>query len=555
MKILGLYNWHDGGYCVLEDGIITDHIEIERYNRIKASGGDSLQYLIEKTKKNKEKIVLDQVVSVSPNTNLELGGGKKYNTHSRIPKEKIIFYSHHLCHASHSFYSSNFDASLIITIDDAGLDSDGKEISLGLYYGKNNKIVKILEQNKGITGFSLGTLWTKCTRFIFKLSAGYPRGHQAGSVMAMAAFGDPEKYYKDFYRMATDDRLQILIPPPGMIRGWVEPEDDVIHPYLNKYRLIAEKSEQEKMNLAASLQKVTEDMIWNFIKQGIAYIKKNPDNFDQNSIKNLCLSGGVSLNSVMTGKIKSVFSDTIENVFVPPVPYDGGLNIGACQYHYHHVLGKPRIKNLFVSPYLGETYTDNDVKTAIDNNNTKIKIQNNISIDRIVDYMLEEKIISIFQGKSESGRRALGNRSIVADPRSKNMKDLINKKVKHRQWFRPFAPSVLFKEGHNWFENYFESPYMGFVFKIKNEKLGLAPAIEHEDKTARIQTVRKEQNEKYYTLIKKFFEKTGVPMILNTSFNDREPIVETPEHAIDCFLRTNIDYLYFADQKILVERN
>ena len=550
MRVVGLYNWHDGGYCVLNEGKVEEHIEIERYTRLKEDAGDSLSYFESIYLKNKN-LKIDDIehwVSPCPDTNLSSGGGKNYDTHKKLPKSKINFYSHHVCHAAHAFYSSNFEKSLVLTIDSAGLNEKGESVSTCGYYGDNKLIRPIFEISNNV--FSLGNLWGRCTRFIFKLSSGYPRGHQAGSVMAMAAFGDPDKYFDDFMRMASTDYNYVRYTPPGYKRGvYVPPEEDVMHPYLNKYREIAEKDEQEKMNLAAALQKVTEVQLFNLISQMIEIAKKNNLSFE-----NLCLAGGVSLNSVFTGKIISRFKGTIKNVFVPPVPYDGGLSIGACQYHWHHVLGKERDLNKFVSPYLGELYTKQDILNAIDNSGDKV-IVDNCKIDRCVDLLVENNIISVFKGRSESGRRALGNRSILANPISSKMKNLINEKVKHRQWFRPFAPSLLEEEGEKWFENYFPSPYMGFVFKFKKHMLGKVPAVEHKDETARIQTVNKEQNKEYYELIRRFYEKTGVPIVLNTSFNDREPIVENPEHAINCFLGTDIDYLYFLDHEILLTKN
>ena len=168
--------------------------------------------------------------------------------------------------------------------------------------------------------------------------------------------------------------------------------------------------------------------------------------------------------------------------------------------------------------------------------------------------MINKQIISVFGGGSESGRRALGNRSILADPRHAETKDIVNEKVKHRQWFRPFAPSILRDHVKDWFVHDVDSPYMSIALKFKEGMGEKVPAVLHHDYTARLQTVSKEDNEWYYNFIDKFREKTGVPIVLNTSFNDREPIVETPEHGLDCFLRTNIDYLYFRDYGILVSK-
>jgi carbamoyltransferase len=174
--------------------------------------------------------------------------------------------------------------------------------------------------------------------------------------------------------------------------------------------------------------------------------------------------------------------------------------------------------------------------------------------DEVVDLLADQKIVAVFGGGSESGRRALGNRSILADPRSEDMKDIINHKVKHRQWFRPFAPSILREETSNWFTEDKDSPYMSFVLMFKEEQKSKVPAVVHFNGSARLQTVTENDNKWYYNFIKKWHVKSGVPILLNTSFNDREPICETPEHAINCFLGTEIDYLYFHEKGILLER-
>jgi carbamoyltransferase len=167
---------------------------------------------------------------------------------------------------------------------------------------------------------------------------------------------------------------------------------------------------------------------------------------------------------------------------------------------------------------------------------------------------MDAKIVAVFNGKSESGRRALGNRSILADPRNPNIKNIINEKVKHRRWYRPFAPSILESEVREWFKVYQESPYMQFVLNFKDEKKHLVPAVVHQDGTARLQTVRPEDNEWYHGFLTKWYQKSGVPIILNTSFNDREPICENVEHSVKCFLGTNIDYLFFPEYSLILRR-
>ena len=205
------------------------------------------------------------------------------------------------------------------------------------------------------------------------------------------------------------------------------------------------------------------------------------------------------------------------------------------------------------TPYLGRTYSKESVLEAL--GEKKDSINHSEATDEDVITLLDsQKIVSVFGGGSESGRRALGSRSILADPRSDKMKDLINEKVKHRQWYRPFAPSMLREKVEEWFTRDDDSPYMNIVLNFKDDKKDLVPAVVHVDGTARVQTVTENDNSWYYNFIKKWDEKTNVPIVLNTSFNDREPICETPTHALNCYLGTDIDYLYFYDYNVLVEK-
>ena len=351
-----------------------------------------------------------------------------------------------------------------------------------------------------------------------------PRGDQAGTVMGMAALGNPDKY-SEYFKNIHDLTMH---------RNW-GPTD---YSFLKKE---ADASEQNKFDIAASLQRETEILIKNILT---VYI-------DRYQPKNLCLSGGVSLNCIAVGKILEWFPEI--NVFCDPIPYDGGLSLGSSRYLWHHVLNNPRQYDSpqNQTPYLGYLYSKEEVESAINKYSTVVEIQT-ATDDFVIDELINKKIISVFGGRSESGRRALGNRSIIADPRYIETKDIVNDRVKHRQWFRPFAPSILREEVKEWFKYDVDSPYMSFAIPFKDDKKHLVPAVIHFDGTARLQTVTESSNYWYYNFIKKFKSKTGVPILLNTSFNDREPIVETPEHAINCFLNTNIDYLYFTDFKILL---
>ena len=265
------------------------------------------------------------------------------------------------------------------------------------------------------------------------------------------------------------------------------------------------------------------------------------------------MSGGVVLNSVMVGKMYDWFPN-VEQIYICPVPYDGGLAIGAAQYVYHQILRNPRVEwNDNCTPNLGCDYNLEDVEKVLEENKDELEIES-ADDTKVVKLLAEQSIISVFGGGSESGRRALGNRSILCDPRGPKMKDIINEKVKHRQWFRPFAPSILRDKVSDWFYRDVDSPYMTTVLDWKEEVKEKVPAVVHLNGTARLQTVTKNDNEWYYNFIENFYKETGVPIVLNTSFNDREPIVENPQHALGCFMRTNIDYLYFRDFGILVRK-
>jgi len=214
-------------------------------------------------------------------------------------------------------------------------------------------------------------------------------------------------------------------------------------------------------------------------------------------------------------------------------------------------LDNPRIKwKDNFTPYLGFNHNDR-VQEDIEANDV---VTQKVTDDEVIDLLYDQKIVAVYGGGSESGRRALGNRSILADPRNPDMKDIINEKVKHRQWFRPFAPSILREEVKNWFVKDIESPYMSFVVEFKEEVKEKVPAIVHLNGTARLQTVTENDNKWYYNFIKKWQAKSGVPILLNTSFNDREPICETPQDAINCYLGTEIDYIYFYEQGLLIKR-
>jgi carbamoyltransferase len=263
--------------------------------------------------------------------------------------------------------------------------------------------------------------------------------------------------------------------------------------------------------------------------------------------KNLCIAGGVGLNCVANYQV--LIKSPFENIFVHPNAGDNGLVVGQALYVYNILAKKPR-NYIDTHDYLGKPYTEQDVKDAVAkyNTNEEIDITHFEDVNglytQMADYIADGYITSWWQGRSEFGPRALGNRSILADPRRNDMKDILNSRVKFRESFRPFTPSVLAERSSDFFEMDIESPFMLLAPYVKEGKADLVPAITHADNTARVQTVTRDVNERYYDLISAFEKKTGIPMVLDTSFNVAdEPIVETPEDAILCFLSTDIDVL------------
>lgn len=541
MKIVGFHSGHDSSYAILDNGLPKVHIELERYSRRKNAIEDSISYF------NKLDPDAEDVTYMTTHR----GGGfrafnfmNSYNNlESNIKSKNGYSYitGHHQAHASNAFYTSNFEEALIITIDGGGrdyvdgrahsksnfdeLDSECITTCTTVWQGKDNKItpIEFIPSSKWNVGF----YWANTTSKVFGLGTYKDiRGDQAGTVMGMAALGNPQKYLKYFKNIHDLTQHKNWGP---IDYGFLKEE--------------ANKSEQNAFDIAASLQYETEILLKNLLSK---YIKEyNP--------KNICFSGGVALNCVALGKIFKWFPGI--NIFCDPIPYDGGLSLGSARYVWHHILDNPRIYDnpQNQTPYLGYNYSKKEIEDSLNTVKDKINIEYKDD-EFVIDKLISKKIVSLFGGPSESGRRALGNRSIVADPRYKETKDIVNEKVKHRQWFRPFAPSILKDDVKEWFEYDVDSPYMNFAIPFKKEKLSEVPAVTHFDGTARLQTVSKDLNSWYYNFISKFKEKTGVPILLNTSFNDREPIVETPKHAVDCFLKTNIDYLYFRDHNILISK-
>jgi carbamoyltransferase len=263
--------------------------------------------------------------------------------------------------------------------------------------------------------------------------------------------------------------------------------------------------------------------------------------YERTKLPAVCLAGGVALNCVANGKIfeRTPFRD----VYVQAAAHDAGTSIGAAQYAWHQVLGKPR-SYVMRHVYYGPEYSKDEIRKALDSAGL---IYRDLTAEQLVDQTAQEitegKVVGWFQGRMEFGPRALGARSILADPRRRDMKDILNRRIKHREHFRPFCPSVMAEATGDFFESDYPSPFMVQAYRIKQSQRDRIPAVTHEDGTGRLQTVERDVNPLYWSLLKRFGELTGVPILINTSFNENEPIVNTPAQALDCFLRTRMDML------------
>jgi carbamoyltransferase len=295
---------------------------------------------------------------------------------------------------------------------------------------------------------------------------------------------------------------------------------------------------QYHKDLAASVQKMTEQTIFHILES----VQK------RTGLKNLCLAGGVAQNSVANGKIKRHTS--FSNVYIPSAGHDAGIAMGAALFVHNQLLKKERMPAI-MSAYTGSHFSNEEIKSFLASREIKYcELADEILFDKITDCLVKGGVVGWFTGKAEFGPRALGGRSIIADPRRADAKEILNLKIKRRESFRPFAPSILKEYVAEYFELTDEVPFMEKVFPVKESKRKVIPAVTHVDGTGRLQTVDKNISPRYYQLIETFRKKTGVPVLLNTSFNENEPIVNSPEEALNCYLRTEMDMLVMENMVV-----
>ncbi len=564
MNILGINAYHgDASAALVSDGELVAAVEEERFNRIKHWAGfpsESIRYCLEVAGVDISDV--DHVaVSFNPRASLArrvafVAGhrpsfraifdrlkrqGKTLGLEDQLAqglgversKIRAQFHriEHHQTHVAAGFLISPYEESAVLSVDGMG---DFTSTLTAYAQGTDWK-----EFGRVYFPHSIGFLYTSVTMYL-----GFPYYGDEYKVMGLAPYGEPE--FADFFRKLIrpkGDTFELNLDyfthhKRGVKMNWNDGAP-IIEPFysqkliddLGPVRQKGEAMTQRHDNIAKSMQVVTEEIILHMLNRLHARTKS----------KNLCMTGGVAMNSVANGKITS--KTPFENVYIPAGAADNGTSFGAAFYVWNRILNKPRS---FVQDhaYWGCESSDDECEAAIQESKLPYtRFDSEQLVAQVADLIIDGKVVGWFQGRMEFGARALGNRSLLADPRRTDMRDIINLRIKFREKFRPFAPSILEEEVGEWFEINEPTPYMEKVFPIRKEKHSLIPAVTHVDGSGRLQSVSAKSNPLYHQLISAFFAKTGVPILLNTSLNENEPIVRTPAEAISCFLRTDMDVI------------
>mgnify|MGYP001253486757 CR=1 FL=1 len=565
--ILGINcNHADSSACIIKNGELLFAIEEERINRIKHWAGlpcASIDACLKYTNIDLSDIT-DIAINTNPFSNFHhkilyfvknyLFGVKKFEIVDRLKKKlslkkdinnffnpknlskkvNIHYIDHHISHIASAFYPSNYKKAVGLSIDGFG---DFCSISIAKCENDKINIIK-----KEFFPNSLGVFYESFTQLI-----GFKNYGDEYKMMGLSSYGKP-KYYdkilKNLFKKEEGIKLNLKYfnhtDKNYSYKFQGKPEQNNLFSnnlenLFNINNLNVDKISDLQKDLASSAQKIFEHKLFEIIKE----IK------NLNFSDNLVYAGGCALNSLANKKLHE--SNLFENIFIPYAPGDGGGSIGAAIYTYKK--NKKAILRNLTSPFIGPSFSNDEIKKIINNNKEIYKfncdfIENKNNLyEKVAKYIFDNKIVGHFNGKMEFGARALGNRSILANPCNPKIKDIINNKIKRRENFRPFAPAILFENKNEWFENTNLNEYMSSVEKISKTKREIIPGVTHIDGTGRVQTVTEKMNSDFYLLIKKFYEISKVPIILNTSFNENEPIVMNPTEAINCFLRTDMDIL------------
>ncbi len=561
MNILGIScYYHDAAAALVQDGRVVAAAEEERFTRKKHDSRfpeSAIDFCLNSAGLEIEDI--DQVCFYEkPLRKVErvLSVGKQYESVNgllvkkqlglalneqlfldRVLEQKfdyqgpLLFSDHHLSHAASTFYLSPYETAAILTVDGVGEWATTSEAM-----GDGKHITPIREIRYP---HSLGLLYTTITAFL-----GFKANNDEYKVMGLASYGQPK--YTDRIRCLLTQQYDSSFRLD--MRYFSFPHDikrmysDAFIELFGPPRATGESLSQYHMDIAASLQSVTEEVM---IALGRTLHEKT-------GTENLCLAGGVALNSVANWRVLQ--ETPFKNLWIQPAAGDSGAAIGAALVAYYAQGDSRRIAPQRHSTLLGPGYSSDEVKAMLDQRGAMYtEYKESELFSKVAQLIHRNRIIGWFQGRMEFGPRALGNRSILANPCNPEMKDILNSRVKFREDFRPFAPAVLSERASDYFQCNHDSPYMLYVVPVVDGQAVQIPSVTHVDNTARLQTVFREENPRFYRLIEAFAELSGVPMVINTSFNIRgEPIVCTPDDAYDCFMKTDIDYLVV--DRFLVEK-
>ena len=556
--------YHDSAAAILKDGHVVAAVEEERFSRKKFDDGFprmAIDWCLKEAGITPEQInsvafydkpilkferLLDNYIAVAPRglysflnvipkwLHKRLWIKEEIKKHMRGYQGNIIFPEHHMSHAAHTFFTSPFDEAAILTVDGVG------EWSTSSFGSAENTSIKLTDDIRW--PHSIGMFYSAFTYFLgFKVNEGEYK------LMGLSAYGKP-KYYdlilNEILDVKNDGSLHLNLKYFAFTYDKVMTNQKFAELFGIPRREENVKAEQIHYDIAASAQKVLEDIMLKMVN----HVHK------KTGMKNLCLGGGVALNGVANYRILK--EGPFESVHIPPSPGDGGSAIGCAQYLYYihkkqrRIIVQDHAKRIQENVYVGPSFSNDEIKSFLEENNIDYEyLTREQLLQTTAKLISEQNVVGWYQGKIEWGPRALGNRSILADPRDSKMKDVLNEKIKHRELFRPFAPSILEEYVSEYFDLNIPSPYMLFVAKVK--KPDKIPAVTHVDGTGRLQTVSREANPLYYDLINDFYKITGVPVVVNTSMNVRgEPIVNTPEQAYAMIIKTEMDYIMMGNYMI-----
>jgi carbamoyltransferase len=597
MVILGINAYHgDAAAAIIRDGQLIAAVEEERFNRQKHCAGfplEAVRYCLQAANVKLEEV--DHIgISRDPSANLhkkilfaatraakKLGGlerkqaksltgeAEKAQEKSRgglftsiserlanaakvrdlkdelarlfdIPKAKLRaeFHNieHHRAHLASAFFVSPFERAALLSIDGFG---DFISTMWGVGQGTSIDVLGQVEYPH-----STGILYTATTQFL-----GFPYYGDEGKIMGLAPYGKPRfiEEFRDIIKTEEGGQFRLnldyfLHHTDGVEMSWDDGSPVIGRLFSNAYETVFGRARQKgeplterEEDIAASLQLRLEEVGFHILNHLQA----------KTGLTDLGVAGGVAYNSVMNGKI--LLNTKFRRVFIQPAAGDSGTALGVCYQIYNAILNQPR-NFVMEGAYTGPEFSDAEIQAELESANLKYERYSDPEVTkRAAQDIAEGLVVGWFQGRMEFGPRALGNRSIVVDPRRADMKDILNERIKKREPFRPFAPSILEERIADYFEQTHPAPTMLMVYQIKPERRAEVPAVTHVDGSGRLQTVSRTVNDRYYQLIADFGELTGTPIVLNTSFNENEPVVCTPRHAIDCFLKTRMDVLYLGN--------